>query len=142
MFQELHQGNHLNIADSLIKVGTAYKSLGNISKGLKYKEEALKIYQRLYQGNHPCIASSFSSIALSYKKSEDTNKAIELCKQAYLMYVQTLGLEHPNAKFIRSYLKTMAPEFIKNNETREFILQRSDFEEVTYKLNKKYKKEF
>ncbi|CAK6510770.1 hypothetical protein [Rickettsia helvetica] len=56
------------------------------------------------------------------------------------MYVQTLGLEHPNAKFIRSYLKTMAPEFIKNNETRELILQRSDFEEVTLQIKQKIQK--
>lgn len=140
MYQALYKNDHPCIAGSLNNVGLAYEKLGYISKGLKYKEEALKIYQRLYQANHPCIASSFSSIALSYKKSEDTNKAIELCKQAYLMYGQTLGLEHPNTKFIRSYLKTVTPEFIKNNEIREFILQRGDFEEVTLEIKQKIQK--
>ncbi|CAK6582520.1 MAG: tetratricopeptide repeat protein [Rickettsia helvetica] len=44
MFQELHQGNHPDIADSLNNIGLVYGQLGDISQGLKYKEEALKAY--------------------------------------------------------------------------------------------------
>ncbi|ARD87442.1 hypothetical protein A3305_02835 [Rickettsia amblyommatis] len=53
------------------------------------------------------------------------------------MYVQTLGLGHYKAKNLS---QKIAPEFIKNNETREFILQRDDFEEVTLEIKQKIQK--
>ncbi|KJV89686.1 hypothetical protein [Rickettsia bellii] len=56
------------------------------------------------------------------------------------MYVQTLGLKHSHTKNLESYIKIISPEFIKNNETREFILQRGDFEEITLEVKQKIQK--
>lgn len=38
------------------------------------------------------------------------------------------------------YIKKWVIIFIKNNETREFILQRGDFEEVTLEMKQKIQK--
>ncbi|WCR56516.1 hypothetical protein [Rickettsia asembonensis] len=56
------------------------------------------------------------------------------------MYEQTLGLDHLDTKRLKIALEEKAPEFIKNNETREFILQRGDFEEVTLEIKQKIQK--
>ncbi|HJD56260.1 MAG TPA: tetratricopeptide repeat protein [Rickettsia endosymbiont of Pyrocoelia pectoralis] len=137
MYQELYQGNHPSIVHSLNSVGLVYQILGYISKALRYKENALKMCQELYQRNHYEIAWSFDVIGIIYEKLGDTNKALELCKQSYLMYVQTLGLDHPHTKKLENYLEKAAPEFIKNNETREFIFQRGDFDEFTLDIKEK-----
>lgn len=140
MFQVIPQSDCFYIATLLNNVGTAYCKLSNPSKGLKYLKEALKIYQELYQGNHYYIAQSFNNISAAYYYSGDTNKAIELYKQAYLMYKQTLGLDHLDTKRLKIALEAKAPEFIKNNETREFILQRGDVEEVILEIKQKIQK--
>ncbi|QQV74493.1 hypothetical protein H6P87_00027 [Rickettsia tillamookensis] len=140
MQQKLYQGNHVAIATSLNNVGTAYDKLGYIFVSLKYFESGLKMFQELHQGNHPDIAGFLTNIGLAYHKLDDAYKAIELYKQAYLMRVQTLGAAHPD-KELKSYLEKIAPEFIKNNETREFILQRGDFKEVTLEIKQKLQKE-
>ncbi|ABE04715.1 Tetratricopeptide repeat-containing protein [Rickettsia bellii RML369-C] len=140
MYKALYQNNNPYIASALNNVGEAYKGLGNISKGLEYLEEALNMNQKLYKCNHSSIAGSLDNVSLAYEKLKDTNKSIELCKQAYLMYVQTLGLKHSHTKNLESYIKIISPEFIKNNETREFILQRGDFEEITLEVKQKIQK--
>lgn len=56
------------------------------------------------------------------------------------MRVKTSGINHPHTKELKSYLEKNTPEFIKNNETREFILQRGDFEEVTLQIKQKIQK--
>ncbi len=43
MLQIVNQNNYHNIAIFLNNIGRSYRGLGNISKGLKYLEEALKI---------------------------------------------------------------------------------------------------
>ncbi|MCC8377942.1 MAG: tetratricopeptide repeat protein [Rickettsia endosymbiont of Graphium doson] len=140
MYKALYQNNNPYIASALNNVGEAYKGLGNISKGLEYLEEALNMNQKLYKCNHSSIAGSLDNVSLAYEKLKDTNKSIELCKQAYLMRVQTSGMNLHHTESLKNYLEEKVPEFIKNNETREFILQRGDFEEVTLEVKQKIQK--
>jgi|GEM_PF-4639864 len=147
ILQQLYKGNHSSIAISLQRIGLAYKDLGNISESLKYLNKALKIFQKIYRQNHINIAESFInlarsfvSLAFAYGKSGDMNKATELYKQSYLMRIHTSDLDHPTTKELKSYLERKAPEFIKNNETREFIFQRGDFEEVTLEVKQRIQK--
>ena len=140
MEQELYKGNHPDIAISLSNIGFTYHRLGNIFKGLKYFEDALKMYKALYQSNRPYVATSLNNISITYQVSGDTNKTLELKKQAYLMFMQTLSSNYAITKELKNYLEKNAPEFIKNNETREFILQRGDFEEVTLEIKQKIQK--
>ena len=74
MNQELYQGNHHDIALSLNNVGVAYETSGDIPKGLKYYEEALRMFQELYQGNHPDTAQSFNSVGVAYQDLDDIIK--------------------------------------------------------------------
>ncbi|MCX4084684.1 tetratricopeptide repeat protein [Rickettsia hoogstraalii] len=53
----------------------AYQNLGDISKGLKYLEKALKIFRVVCQRNHSNIASSIVNVSLAYEKLGDTNKS-------------------------------------------------------------------
>jgi tetratricopeptide (TPR) repeat protein len=140
MRKALYPNNPSDIAGSLNNIGLVYIDSGSVSKGITYLEKMLKIYQELYQGNHYYIAQSFNNISAAYYYSGDTNKAIELYKQAYLMYEQTLGLDNLDTKRLKIALEEKAPEFIKNNETREFILQRGDFEEVILEIKQKIQK--
>ncbi|ASX28271.1 hypothetical protein BA173_05610 [Rickettsia sp. MEAM1 (Bemisia tabaci)] len=140
MKQKLYQIDHPTIITSLNNVNTVYDKLNHISKELRYKEEAFRMIKILYKGNHHYIILSFIDIGTVYRKLGDISKAKELHKQAYLMYVQTLGLKHSHTKNLESYIKIISPEFIKNNETREFILQRRDFEEVTLEVKQKIQK--
>ncbi|WP_342269632.1 tetratricopeptide repeat protein [Rickettsia endosymbiont of Orchestes rusci] len=137
MRQELYQGNHPDIAQSLNSVGGAYDKLGNSSKGLKYYEEALKMHQELYQGNHPDIAQSLNNVGLAYDSLGDTKKAIELYKQAYLMRVSTLGFDHPDTNESKQLLEKEAPEFLKNNETTKFIPEKREFNLVVLEVKQK-----
>lgn len=136
MLQELPRSNPSSIAMVLNNIGL----VSQISKGLKYLEAALKTFQTVFQWNHPDVASFLFNIGLAYEQLKDINKSTELYKQSYLMFIQTLGLEHHYTKKLESYLEKNAPEFIKNNETREFILQRGDFEEVTLEIKQKIQK--
>ncbi|WP_341792548.1 tetratricopeptide repeat protein [Rickettsia endosymbiont of Gonocerus acuteangulatus] len=140
--QQLYQGNHRKVALSLHNIGFTYYKLGNISKGIKYFEDALKMYKALYQINHPYIATSLDNISVIYQDLGDANKVVELKKQAYLIFIRSLSLDHLVTKLIKSYLEKASPEFIKNNETREFILQRGDFEEVTLEVKQRIQKKF
>ncbi|WP_341787296.1 tetratricopeptide repeat protein [Rickettsia endosymbiont of Cantharis rufa] len=124
---KLYQGNHVAIATSLNNVGTTYDKLGYIFVSLKYFELGLKMFQELHQGNHHNIAGFLNNVGLAYHKLEDAYKALELYKQAYLMRVQTLGLDHPYTKELKSYLKENASEFIKNNETRGVYITKRRF---------------
>ncbi|WP_341794292.1 tetratricopeptide repeat protein [Rickettsia endosymbiont of Rhinocyllus conicus] len=121
MKQKLYQIDHPTIITSLNNVNTVYDKLNHISKELRYKEEAFRMIKILYKGNHHYIILSFIDIGTVYRKWGDISKAKELHKQAYLMYVQTLGLKHSHTKNLESYIKIIAPKFIRNNETREFI---------------------
>ncbi|WP_342169818.1 tetratricopeptide repeat protein [Rickettsia endosymbiont of Seladonia tumulorum] len=140
MKQKLYQIDHPTIITSLNNVNTVYDKLNHISKELRYKEEAFRMIKILYKGNHHYIILSFIDIGTVYRKLGDISKAKELHKQAYLMYVQTLGLKHSHTKNLESYIKIIAPKFIRNNETREFILQRGDFEEITLEVKQKIQK--
>lgn len=123
-YQAVYQSNNPNIAHSFNNIGWAYEKLYNNMIALKYKEASLKMYKAAYQNNHTDIANSLFNVGITYEKLGDINKAVELCKQGYLMHVQTLGLNHFKTKNLKNYLEKNSPEFIKNNETREFILQR------------------
>ncbi|HJD65912.1 MAG TPA: hypothetical protein LFV91_02350 [Rickettsia endosymbiont of Bembidion nr. Transversale] len=94
----------------------------------------------VHKSSHPKIADSLNNVGIAYEKLSDVNKSTELYKQAYLIFMRSLSLDHPRTKELKSYLEKAAPEFIKNNETREFILQRGDFEEITLEVKQKIQK--
>jgi tetratricopeptide (TPR) repeat protein len=90
------EGNHPDIANSLNNVGIAYEKLGQLEKGLQYKEQALTMYQALYQGNHPSIAESLNSVGIAYDNLGKREKELQYKEQALTMRQALYQGNHPD----------------------------------------------
>ncbi|ETO10119.1 TPR repeat-containing protein [Reticulomyxa filosa] len=55
MKQELHSGNHFDLAASLFGIGAVYDSLGDDKKGLEYFKHVCSIYTTLYGGSYSIV---------------------------------------------------------------------------------------
>ncbi len=93
--KKLNQGNHPDVARSLIKVGWAYFNLGDVGKGLIFQEQALRMYQALYSGNHPDVANSLSAVGQFYDDLGDAQKSLTYYQQALEMRQKLYQNNHP-----------------------------------------------
>jgi tetratricopeptide (TPR) repeat protein len=86
----------------------------NILKGLKYKEEALKMYQVLFSGNHPDVATSLNNIGVAYQKLGDSYKALEYYKQAYGILFVTQ--DYQLIQEVKSRIQSLEPNFFDEQD--------------------------
>ena len=63
MWQQLHDGDHKSIADSLTLLAIDLRRLGELGRARELDEQALAMYQRLYEGDHPDVATSLDNLA-------------------------------------------------------------------------------
>ena len=66
-------------------MGSAYQELGQVQKGLKYLEEALKMREVLYEGNHPDVASSLNNVGSAYQELGQVQKGLKYLEEALNM---------------------------------------------------------
>jgi tetratricopeptide (TPR) repeat protein len=94
--QQLHDGDHRSIADSLTLLAGDLRVLGEYRRARELDEQALAMYRRLYEGDHPSVASSLSNLANDLAVLEDYDGARELHEQALAMDQRLYEGDHPS----------------------------------------------
>jgi Domain of unknown function (DUF4062)/Tetratricopeptide repeat len=85
MWQQLHDGDHPNIADSLTLLAIDLRVLGEHRRARELDEQALAMYQRLFDGDHPEVARLLSNLAVDLRELGELGRARELNEQALAM---------------------------------------------------------
>lgn len=83
--QQLYDGDHKSVADSLTTLGIVLRSLGEYGRARELAEQALAMYQRLFEGDHPRVAESLSELAIDLRELGEHGRARELDEQAMAM---------------------------------------------------------
>jgi tetratricopeptide (TPR) repeat protein len=96
MRQQLHQGDHPDIARSLHNVAVSMWLLGDHSGARKLLEQVLRMRQRLYRGDHLDIVRSLDSFAEVLLTLGDPVQARGLYEQALAMAQRLYEGDHPD----------------------------------------------
>jgi len=90
----VYNGNHPDIATSLINVGGIYEAQGQYDKALEYYQQSFATRKALYGDNHPNVATSVGSIGNIYKAQGQYDKALEYYQQALAIERTIYGDQH------------------------------------------------
>jgi tetratricopeptide (TPR) repeat protein len=85
MRQRLYEGDHPDVATSLIVLASDLRALGDYARARERDEQALEMRQRLFEGDHPEVADSLSNLASDLRGLGDPGRARELDEHALAM---------------------------------------------------------
>jgi tetratricopeptide (TPR) repeat protein len=104
MRQELYEGDHWSVADSVTILANDVRVLGEYQRARELDEQALAMYQRLYEGDHPNVATSLSNLSSSLTELGEHGRARELDEQALAMRQRLYEGDHPEVAISLSNL--------------------------------------
>ena len=94
LYQQLHQGDHPDVAASLNDVGRAVEALGRRAEAEPLMLKSLEMYQRLFQGDNKHIAALLNNVADVRENLGRAAEAEPLMVQALAMHQRLLQGDH------------------------------------------------
>ena len=135
MRQNLHTGNHPDIAASLNNIGNVYFDLRQDQEALKYYEQALEIRQDLHTGNHPDIAVSLNNIGNAYWHLRNHSKALEYYEKALEMEKALYTGNHPDVAMSLNGIGNVYSDLNQHKETLKYYKQALEMRQALYTGN-------
>lgn len=96
IIQRRHQGDHPDVARSLLALGADLRRLGSLREAQDLDSRALEMNRRLYKRDHPDLARSLGSLAADYRRLGDAQQAQALDTQALGMRRRLYQRDHPD----------------------------------------------
>ena len=93
--EQLHPGDHHDVALSLNSVARCLESLGRSVEALPKFESALEIYQRLFPGDHSDVAVGLNGVANCLQSLGRSAEALSKHEAALEMNQRLFGGDHP-----------------------------------------------
>jgi CHAT domain-containing protein/Flp pilus assembly protein TadD len=87
---------HPDYANSLSRLASLYRGLGDYEKALSHMLEFKAIREKNLGKEHPDYASSLNNLAILYREMGDYEKAEPLALEALAIRQKVLGKEHPD----------------------------------------------
>ena len=95
-YQELHPGDHRDIAAAQTHVASYMESLGRSEEALSIFDAALAMFRRLYQGDHSDIATSLNNLGFCLESLGRFAEALAKHEEALRMRQRLLPDDHPH----------------------------------------------
>jgi hypothetical protein len=119
MRQQLHDADHVSVADGLTVLALDLRELGELGRARELDEQALAMYQRLYEGDHPNVATSLNNLAADLSALGEDGRARELDEQALAMRQRLYEGDHPSVANSLSNLAIDLRAFGEHGRARE-----------------------
>ena len=94
--QELHPGDHADLAESLNGVALCLHSLGRADEALPKYEAALEMFRRLFDGDHPDMATSLGNAGACLESLGQSAEALLKHEAALEMRQRIFKGDHPD----------------------------------------------
>lgn len=104
--KKVYGEKHPNAAASLNNLGSAWRSLGDYPKAIRYIEQALEIRKEICGEAHPQTAASLYNLGKVYFALNEKEKVKDYFEKAYGILDKSFGPEHPEAKKVSESLKS------------------------------------
>ena len=75
-----------------------YKTQGEYTKALEFREKALAIRERVLGTEHPNTAATYNNMASVHRAKGDYEKALEYYKKANAVFRSVVGENHPRTQ--------------------------------------------
>ncbi|MCG8404546.1 MAG: serine/threonine-protein kinase, partial [Phycisphaerales bacterium] len=93
--EQLHPGDHADVAESLNGVGLCLNALGRSAEALSKYEAALEMYQRLFEGDHSDVARGLHNVASCLQELGRRAEALPKVEAALKMCQRLFEGDHP-----------------------------------------------
>jgi serine/threonine-protein kinase len=105
--RELHDENHLNVAESLVALADVYRLLNQLPESEALLREALSMERDLLGSEHRLVARTMSELSLTLRDAGDYRAAEPLARGALAMRRRLLGDEHQDVAESVNYLAAL-----------------------------------
>ncbi len=92
--RELFQGDHPDLASTLVTIGTVYESQGRLQEGIDSVREGIRMYKVVLGEDHPEVDDAKFSLGSLLKESGDLHGALALYREILAIDKERLG-DHP-----------------------------------------------
>ncbi|MBX2862021.1 MAG: tetratricopeptide repeat protein, partial [Leptolyngbyaceae cyanobacterium MAG.088] len=118
LYQELLEGDYLDMVTSLHNLAVLYKHQGRYSEAEPLYQGALAMNKRLLGDEHPDVATSLNNLATLYYNQGRYSEAEPLYQDALAMSKRLLGDEHPDVAINLNNLATLYYEQGRYSEAK------------------------
>ena len=87
---------HIDLANSYMKIASAYQAMAESPKALEYYEKALEIQQQSLPAGHPDLASNYDGIGNVYSTMGEDSKALSYYERSLQLRLKSLPPNHPD----------------------------------------------
>ncbi|MEM9484320.1 MAG: tetratricopeptide repeat protein, partial [Cyanobacteria bacterium P01_F01_bin.116] len=104
LYQDLLEGDHRGLSNSLNYLAALYYNQGRYSEAEPLLQEALAMRKRLLGDDHPSVATNLNNLAILYNNQGRYSEAEPLLQEALAMRKRLLGDDHPDVAMSLSSL--------------------------------------
>ncbi|MBD0392044.1 tetratricopeptide repeat protein, partial [Wolbachia endosymbiont of Pentalonia nigronervosa] len=119
----LYGPDHVEIARTLVNLGTAYEGLGNYNEQKGLLERALKIKEKYYGPDHVEFAGTLANLGNAYGALGDYHKQKELLEQALSIFREHYGSNHVEIAITLANLGSAYGDSGNPNKQKELLEQ-------------------